>query len=396
MTAIFAFILNILPTTIIFILVLSVLVFAHEWGHFWTARKFGLKPKEFGFGFPPRAWGIYKDKEGKWKKVRGKTEINDASDTIYSINWIPLGGFVMLGEDDDPSGDPTHFNSKPIWNRTIIILAGVTMNLVLAAFLFAFGFMIGMPQATEGIDPYAKVSNRQIMVTDVLVDSVAGKSGFLPEDVILSIDGRTFGQISELQGYVNEKVNTELTYKVKRKSGEVELKAIPTILEETNAGGIGIGIVERGIVRYSIPVAIWKGVEYTGFLTKEICKAFYFLIKGLVMGDGLSEEISGPVGIATITGQAAQRGFAYLLQFTAILSINLAILNALPFPALDGGRVLFLLIEKIKGRPVRKELEAIIHNTGFALLMLLVVVVTVKDISRISYVFVDLWHSIFS
>ena len=131
-----------LLTIITFILVLSLLVFVHELGHFWVARKFGLKPKEFGFGFPPRLWGIYKDQDGKWRQVKGRGEVKEAVDTVYSINWVPIGGFVNIGEDDDSGGDPNHFTNRPIWQRASILSAGVSMNVVLAAILIIIGLMI--------------------------------------------------------------------------------------------------------------------------------------------------------------------------------------------------------------------------------------------------------------
>jgi len=152
--------------------------------------------------------------------------------------------------------------------------------------------------------------------------------------------------------------------------------------EETGRGGVGIGIVETGIVRYPWYLAIWEGITATLFLTWAIIVAFYELIKGLIIGQGVSVDIGGPVRIAQITGDAARMGLSYIINFAAFLSINLAIINFLPIPALDGGRVLFLMIEKIKGSPIKRETEATIHNIGFVLLMILIVLVTYKDIAR--------------
>ena len=370
-------------TIIIFIAVLSLLVFAHEMGHFWVARRFGLRPKEFGFGMPPRAFGIYKDKTGKWKKTRGSKEVTDAGDTIYSINWLPLGGFVSLGEDDVATDDPNHFHNKPAWQRFLILVSGVSMNVVLAAVLISFGLMIGLPQTINEIDHAAKVTNRQIQIIEVLPDSIASKGGVEVNDIVLGIDGNNFSNSAELQDYVDAKIDNEIVYHIKRGQDDLELKLTPRIREDTKKGGIGIGIVDTGIVKYSFFQAIWNGIKTTLFLTWYIALAFYELIKGLVTGQGLSVELGGPVRIAQITGDAARMGLPYLINFSALLSINLAIINILPFPALDGGRILFIFLEKIIGRPVKKELEGAIHYIGFILLMILILLITYKDIARL-------------
>ena len=370
-------------TIIIFIAVLSLLVFAHEMGHFWVARRFGLKPKEFGFGMPPRAFGIYKDKDGKWKKTRGSKEVKDASDTIYSINWLPLGGFVALGEDDDATDDPCHFHNKPAWQRFLILVSGVSMNVLLAAILISIGLMIGLPQTIDETDIAAKVSDRKIQIIEVLPDSIAFNAGIKTNDIILSLNGDDFSNSEELQNYVDANIDKEIIYNIKRGQKEIEFKLTPRVREDTNRGGIGIGIIDTGIVKYSFFQAIWNGFKITLFLTWYILIAFYELIKGLIMGQGLSVELGGPVRIAQITGDAARMGLPYLINFSALLSINLAIINILPFPALDGGRILFIFLEKIIGRPVKKELEGTIHYIGFILLMILIVLITYKDIARL-------------
>ncbi|MCK4539890.1 site-2 protease family protein [Candidatus Parcubacteria bacterium] len=370
-------------TIIVFLIVLSLLVFVHEMGHFWVARRFGLRPKEFGFGMPPRAFGIYKDKDGKWKKTRGSKEVKDAGDTIYSVNWLPLGGFVSLGEDDEATDDPNHFHNKPAWQRTLILLAGVSMNVLLAAVLISFGLMIGLPQTIGETDNAAKVTDRKIQIIEVLPDSIAFEAGIKANDIILSLDGGNFSNSAELQNYVDANVDNEIVYDIKRGQKELEFKLTPRIREDTKQGGIGIAIVDTGIVRYPFFQAIWNGIKITLFLTWYIIFAFYELIKGLVIGQGLSVELGGPVRIAQITGDAARMGLPYLINFSALLSINLAIINALPFPALDGGRILFIILEKIMGRPVKKELEGTIHYIGFIILMILILLVTYKDVIRL-------------
>lgn len=384
-----------LLTIISFLVVLSILVFAHELGHFWTARKFGIKAEEFGFGFPPRVWGIFKNKEGKWEQVRGNKEIVNPPNTIYSINWLPIGGFVKIkGEDGENAVDEDSLLSKSIWKKSVVMSAGVTMNILLAAVLISIGLMIGMPQALDDLSPKANVKSRQIQIMQVLSGTPAEKNNFKMSDIIISVDGINFNSTSELQSYVNEHVGQELTYSINRAGSAMELKATPETRPDTGAGGIGISIVETGLVSYPWYMAIYEGFKTTFIMLWLILVAFYELFKGLILGHGLSADVAGPIGIATLSGQMARMGISYLIQFTAVLSINLAIINFLPFPALDGGRVLFLIIEKIKGSPVKREVEAVIHNIGFALLMLLVVVVTFRDVAKFGYIFKNLFNKI--
>ncbi|NTU98396.1 RIP metalloprotease RseP [Candidatus Falkowbacteria bacterium] len=375
-----------LLTIIIFLLVLSLLVLVHEFGHFWTARRFGMKPDEFGLGFPPRAYGIYKTASGKWKKVRGNKEVKDAVDTIYSVNWIPLGGFVKLNEDESSSDDPHHFINKKIWQRIVVVSAGVIMNILLAIVLISFGLMIGMPQSLDGLDKNAVITERKIQIIQVMDPSPAKQAGLAVGDAILKIDGREFADYPSIQKYVDENKSKELTYEINHAGETKEVKIKPEVRVETGKGGIGVALTETGLVKYPWYQAIWQGTKQTFILAWVILAAFYELIKGIFIGNGVSADVAGPVGIASLTGQVARMGFVYLLQFTALLSINLAIINFLPIPALDGGRVLFLIIEKVKKKPVRRELEAVIHNIGFLLLMILIVLVTLHDILNIARV----------
>lgn len=374
-----------LTTIIIFIIVLSLLVFVHEWGHFWVARRFGVKAEEFGFGFPPRVAGIYKNKEGRWKMVRGRKEVEDAWDTIYSVNWIPLGGFVKIkGEDGENEEDKDSFVNQKIWKRASILSAGVTMNLVLAGILLSIGLMIGLPQAaTTDFDDKAKVSEQQITVLQVTPDTPAEEVGLQMGDVIVDINGEKFASIEGVNDFVKNKEGQELNYTVKRGEEMKEFTITPEILKQTGEAGAGISIATTAIVKYPWYVAIWEGFKQTIMLTWAIIVALFGLLKGLVMGQSVGAEVGGPVKIAQLTGQFAGLGFAYLLQFVALLSINLAIINFLPIPALDGGRVLFLAIEKIKGSPVKREVEAVIHNISFIVLIILILLITFNDISRI-------------
>jgi len=393
-----------LLTIITFILVLSVLVFAHELGHFWMARRFGVKAEEFGFGFPPRAIGYQtwredssfegevvngQKKKGKrkWRMVYGGRALfpeEEKYGTVYSLNWIPLGGFVKIkGENGEGENDPDSFSARPAWQRVFILSAGVSMNVILAGALISLGLMVGMPQSLNDLGASAKISDQKIQVAEVLKDSPAEKAGLKIGDIILSINNQTFRTETELQNYVGTRKDQELTYQIKRGDKEEDFKIAPKMQSETGRAGVGIAITATGVVRYPWYIAIWEGFKIAIFLVWAIIVAFYTLIKNLIFGHGLNADVAGPVGIATMTGQAARMGWVYVLQFTALLSVNLAVINFLPFPALDGGRVLFIIVEKIKGKPVRRELEATMHYIGFALLLLLVAVVTFRDVLRI-------------
>lgn len=386
-----------LLTIITFFIVLSVLVLAHELGHFMVARKFGVKAEEFGLGFPPRVFGIYKNDKGQWKFVRGAKEIFNSPKTIYSINWLPLGGFVKIkGENGEGQNETDSFASKKIWQRAFMLSAGVVMNIALAAVLIIIGFMIGLPQSLEGqLDARAHISDKKIQIVQVMENTPAAVAGLKIGDVITDIDGKSFLNYEDLQNYVAANVDKKLNYEIRRGSDLIKFEIAPKLMAETNRGGIGVAISETATVSYPWYLAIYEGIKTTLFLTWAIIVAFYELIKGLILGQGLTADLSGPVGIATLTGQVARMGFVYLLQFTALLSINLAVINFLPFPALDGGRILFLIIEKIKRSPVKSEVENIIHNIGFALLMLLVLVVTFRDIARFGDVFKNFFNKLF-
>ena len=372
-----------LLTIIAFIAVLSILVFAHELGHFWTARRFGTKCEEFGFGYPPRACGFYKNNQQKWVWLWGKKEVSDASDTIYSINWIPVGGFVKIkGENGEGKTDVNSFAHKKIWQRALILSAGVIMNVILAGVLFSLGMMLGMPQMLDTVPKQATVSQPQIQIVQVL-DKAPASGQLKMGDIIMSVDNQVFIKNQELIDYTASKVDQPIAYVIKRGGKEQTIVVTPHIIPETGKGGIGVAIAEVGIVKYPWYAALWYGFKTAIIMLWAIVLGLYELIKSLFTDQSLAGQVAGPVGIAALTGQMAHMGFVYLLNFTAILSLNLALINFLPLPALDGGRLLFLVIEKIKGKPVKQTTEALVHNIGFILLMLLVLIVTFKDVANL-------------
>lgn len=360
-------------SVIIFIVILSLLVFVHEFGHFSMAKKFGMKVDEFGFGFPPRAKKLF-EKNG----------------TLYTLNWLPLGGFVKIkGESGDSRGDTDSFAHKKVWQRFIVLVAGVSMNFVLAWLLLTIGFAIGLPQVVDDTN-VAFVKDTAIQVVSVEKDSPAEIASLEVGDIIEKVNGQQFFEINELQNYIALQKDNTVALHVKRGQEVIQKDITPKILPDIDRPVMGVGLVKTGIISYPWYQSVWEGAKATVFSTINILFAFGNMIKNLFVTGSLGADVAGPVGIAVLTGQVVNLGFIYILQFAALLSINLAIINILPFPALDGGRVVFLLIEKVLRRPVDQKVEAVVHNLGFALLMLLVVVITFRDIGR----FTPLWEGI--
>ena len=351
-------------TFLLFLVVLSVLVFVHEFGHFISAKKLGVRVDEFGFGFPPRAFSV----------KRGGT--------VYSLNWIPLGGFVKIkGEMAEEATGRDSFATQSAPRRLLILAAGVTMNMLFAWFLFSVGAMIGLVETVDAVHPSATVRNRAVTVTDVLPDSPASKAGIAYGDSIASVNGAPVVAVTALQETLRN-ASGEVALTLTRGSTSREVRVTPVLLEKVGKLSIGVGLLETGVVSYPFWYAPVRGAQITAMNTLAVFEAFGGLIAGLVTGKGVSADVAGPVGIAVATGEVARLGFIYLLQFTALLSINLAVINILPLPALDGGRVLFLIIEKIRRKPVDRKIEGIVHQIGFGLLLLLALFVTVQDVRR--------------
>lgn len=353
-------------TILIFVIVLGILVLVHEVGHFITAKKMGVRVDEFGIGFPPRLLTF------KWKG------------TLYSLNSIPLGGFVKIkGEQGDQANEKDSFSNKKAWQRTLILSAGVIMNFVLAFVLFSVGFMIGMPQEVTDEDLITqKVRDVKILIAEVAEASPADKAGLSIGDTLISIDSNQFDDTEAVSLYIAAHADSELNVMVQRGAEEISYSIKPAIYRENESPLLGIGMIRAGLIQFNFFESIIQGFQATITIIILIVVAFAKLLAGLFSGAGVGNQISGPVGVAVLTGQIAKLGIPYLINFTAVLSINLGILNILPFPALDGGRIVFVILEKIKGRPISQKLEGLFHNVGFGLLILLVVFITYKDIMQ--------------
>lgn len=381
-------------TVIIFILILGLLVFVHEFGHFVVARRNGVAAEEFGFGFPPRILGVYRDKNGKRKLILGNRdignirEVGENGNTVYSLNWIPLGGFVKIkGEDGEKKDDPKSFASKSPFTRARILVAGVAMNFLLTAVLLSVGYFVGIPQAVEDATG-GNLKNEKIQIIETTPGSPADQMGLKVGDQIAGASGTSgqilnFGTIEEFQKFIEGKKGNRVDLAIKRGNQELKLSGTPRTDYPANEGALGVSLVKTAEVSYPLPEAVWRGVKSTIDLTGMILVAFGNLLWKLVSGQSVAMDVSGPVGIAVLTGEVARLGFIYILQFTALLSVNLAIINILPIPALDGGRILFILIEKIKGKAVSQKFEQRAHNIGFALLITLMLLVTARDVAKL-------------
>jgi regulator of sigma E protease len=363
---------------IIFIIVLVALILVHEFGHFIVAKKSGIRVDEFGFGFPPRAWRF-------WKK--GETE--------YTLNWIPFGGFVKIfGENPDeeslrgPDSDRSFVN-KSKWTQAAVLIAGVFFNIIFAWFLFFIVFVIGSP-ATISEDEIENARDIRLLIAEVVPNSPASLAGLEAGDEILGItSGNTALERlipSEVSSFIEKHGERELTMSLKRGVDNIELTSTPqagVIVEEPERAVLGISMGLVGLVSYPLPTALWKSIIFTIEITGLIAVSlFSFFASAFTLTADLS-QVAGPVGIVGLVGEASTLGFVFLLNFTAFISINLAIINLLPFPALDGGRLFFLLIETIKGSPIQPRVANTANTIGFTLLILLMLLITYSDIARI-------------
>jgi len=398
-------------TIILFFAVLFVLILVHEWGHYFAAKRTDMRVDEFGIGFPPKLFGVQK----------GETE--------YTFNLLPIGGFVrILGENSEssefspveseaidrrsealnaeageggakselPQGsnktananviDPRSFAAKSKLAQAIVLIAGVTMNVIFAWFLFVLVFMIGVPTP---VDEASAGPGAELVIQSVLPDSPADAAGLAAGMRITSLDrGVTTAPeltpsafstyVSATTTSVNVVVaseDQELVYEVTPETGVISTTStVPAI-------GVSLSLIEN--VRYSFGGALWEATETTGRGLVAIVVGLSALIAQSVVGTADFSQVAGPVGIAGLVGDAAAFGFTSLLWFTAIISLNLAIINLLPFPALDGGRLVFVAIEAVTRKPINPIWVMRLNTVGFILLLALMVAVTYSDIIKL-------------
>lgn len=364
---------------IIFIAILLVLVVSHEFGHFIVAKKSGIRVDEFSFGFPPKLFG---------KKI---------GETTYNFNLLPVGGYVKIfGENPDEESmtgpdSKRSFVNKPRYIQAAVLFAGVTMNFLVAWLLLSVGFMSGLPTSLGAAPAGTTIENQALTITSVLPNSPASIGGLKTGDKISSLGTKTDSIIfspsnlstEELQLFVKTHGNEEVKVSIIRGQEAKEILVTPKVTAKSDVAMIGISMDTIGTLKLPIHQAFWEGLKLTWSITVSTIVGFYNLIHSALIGQGNMSSLTGPVGIVGVVGDAAKFGFIYLLSFTALISINLAVINLIPFPALDGGRLLFLLIEKIKGSRIKPEVANIINMIGFGILMILMVVITYHDIVKL-------------
>jgi regulator of sigma E protease len=374
---------------IIFIAVLALLVLVHEFGHFLAAKKFKMYVEEFGFGFPPKLKG--------WKK----------GETTWSINAIPLGGFVRIAGEDGEVGEndfiteekvtakneiveiiespakeiiieekiteidkaaevprERFFSSKPVWQRAVVLISGVLMNFILGWLILVVVFLVG----TKPV----------VIVSQVMSGSPAQTVGIKEGDKISG-----FSSVDALISYVDEHKGQEISLTLLHNGQEETVKVTPRADAPQGEGPLGVGLMAGGAEKESFFKAIADATKTAFGLFIMIYALLFKLIVSLFGGANVFKYVSGPVGIFEATSQAAGLGMAYLANLVALISLNLAALNIFPFPALDGGRVLFLIIEKIKGSPISVKIQQIVNGIGFALLLILLLATSVQDVVRL-------------
>ena len=348
----------IIITILAFLGVLAVLVIAHELGHFATAKAFGVRVEEFGLGFPPRLLSVRR------------------GETLYSLNAIPLGGFTKMAGEEDPKV-PRSLASKGAGTRLIVLSAGSIMNALLPLLLFSIAFMVPHDMLIE-----------PTVVEKVAPNSPAAAAGIEPGDTLLGINGKPVNNFNEFHRYVQLNLGKEISILVEHSDSTTEeIQVIPRWKPPEGEGAIGIerdiefALSNRTIVSQHEP--FWKAIPMGVSECIETFVLFKNAIIGLFIG-AVPLQLTGPVGIAQLTGEVAKAGISPLLEFAGFISINLAILNILPLPALDGGRIVFVLLEWVRrGKRVSPKTEGLVHAIGFAMLMALIAVITYQDIIRI-------------
>ena len=343
-------------TLIYFVLILGVIVLVHEFGHFIFAKMFGVHVYEFSIGMGPKIWGTKPKKGG----------------TVYNIRAIPIGGYVQLAgeevDDDEKIPKNEKLYNKPIWQRFLIMFFGAGNNFILALILL---FFIGLFSGSPNMSP---------VVTRVEEGYPMAEAGIQKDDIIVSIDGKKVSTIDDVKIYmVLASDGNETSFVIKRDGEELEYKITPKKEEIDGVTSYKFGIVFEQEIEHGFVNAIKYAFIKIGALVKQM-----FIVLGALFTGNLGlNTLSGPVGIYSVVGETASTGFVNLISLIALLSVNVGFLNLIPFPAFDGGRILFLIIEKIKGSPVSPKVENMIHSIGFLLLLLLLVYITFNDIIKL-------------
>ena len=343
---------EVLVTIVEFLAVLGVVVVVHEFGHFAAAKAFGIKVNEFGFGFPPRLLGIRK------------------GETVYTINALPLGGFVRLEGENDPT-QPRSFASKSVGARVVVLVAGVVMNVLLGVVLLAGFFMFTVTE-NQGPTGITLRDGTPLEVRSVAPGSPADAAGLRAGDLILEMDGTPLERLDDLVEGINANLGSEVEWVLEREGSRKAVRLVPR--EDP----------PQGIRAEWLAASPWEALKLGVQRTWMVPVALKDAVTDWVSADG-EVPFAGPVGIAQGTGEWAREfGLIALVPLAAILSISLAILNILPVPALDGGRLVFVILEWLRrGKRIPPEKEGFVHIMGFLVLIIFIVAVSYNDIARI-------------
>jgi regulator of sigma E protease len=373
-------------TLIVFVLILSVLILIHELGHFTVAKKNNVRVEEFGLGLPPKVWG---------KKI---------GETVYSYNLLPFGGFVKLtGEDlnvsEQTENDPRSFASKTAWQRAAILVAGVVMNFMLAVviyyvFFFANNFRtFNLPLLFDYQFRFGNVSTTNTVITGFQENSPLIEMGVVPGEAVRFVDGAPVNSVQDLRNALRTKAGEPVAVTledIRRDDGSVRDLEVVASTNDEGEGILGIFLGRSAVLSYDTA----SQRVFSGFMHSYNMMAYSLTIFGQLIGisvetgsiDPVSQGVSGPVGIYSVVGNIINFGgdqaLLGLLDFIALMSLSLAFLNLMPFPALDGGRLVFVVLELIRGKKIKPSVEMTIHKWGMYILLGLIVLVTIKDIGR--------------
>jgi regulator of sigma E protease len=353
-------------TYIIAILTIGILVMLHEMGHFFAAKKFNVKIEEFGMGLPPRIFG----------KKKGET--------IYSINALPIGGFVRMEGEETRSEDPRSFNKKPIWQRFTIVAAGVVVFWLIAVLIYTvLGATSGIPTAIS--DDETDLINPQVAIIGIAKDSPAFHANLRAGDVLVEFADESIIRVDQVHLLTTSYADKEVTAKIQRGEEVLQVALTPRKDPPSGEGAIGIALARTGLIKYPWYEAPFQGVVRTWNVTKSVFEMFGVLGSSIFGGEGLPEgaQLSGPVGVIDLLKNSFALGIPSFLSFVAIISVYLAIFNTIPIPALDGGRMFFILLEGVRRRPLPEKLEQRLILISFLVLIPLILWVTVNDLRRL-------------
>lgn len=352
------------------------MIIVHEYGHFIVAKKGGIRVDEFGLGYPPRARKLFR-----------------RNGTDFTLNWLPFGGFVKIfgesnqGEIFTEEEKKEAFINKPKWIQALVLFAGPAFNFIFAWLLILITLIVGLPTTINPSMQERFIHNEKTIITDVFPGSPAELSGLIAGDILdsVTVADKKYPKINvaDLHDLVIANPTETFVINYQRLTEAKSTSVKPAFNEESGEILLGIGINNYGVYKPNFGNALLDSFKFTWTMIAGIAGALWGLVKGVFVGGSDISNLTGPIGIIGLVGDASKLGVVYLLTFTALISVNLGIINLIPFPALDGGRLLFLFIEKIKGGRVNHKIMNFLNFAGFSILILLMLFITYKDILRL-------------